>query len=240
MRHDPERAAAAYLAGELGRRQRERFEAHVLNCDDCWREVDIARRGRALAESMRQVAPQHLRERVRATVAATPLRPRRRLRVPLALGAVLAMAALAVIVVGGVPPRPGDRAAAPPQPAEIAAAVAAFQEGGTGWTPAAGPPPAQARQVDGLRWQGSSRGRVGDLPVVAHTYQDAFGRRVVLLRAARSFPQAAGAHHEAGGATWIADVDGVVLLCADRPVPSLVVGQDRAEVLVLARALKLR
>jgi hypothetical protein len=57
MRHDPERMAAAYLAGELGRRQRERFEAHVLECDDCWREVGLGRRGRALAESMREVAP---------------------------------------------------------------------------------------------------------------------------------------------------------------------------------------
>jgi len=72
MRHDPERMAAAYLAGELRWRQRERFEAHVLACDDCWREVGLGRRGRALAESMRQVAPQRLRERVRATVAATP------------------------------------------------------------------------------------------------------------------------------------------------------------------------
>jgi hypothetical protein len=236
MRHDPERAAAAYLAGELGRRQRERFEAHVLNCDDCWREVNVARRGRALAESMRQVAPQHLRERVRATVAATPLRPRRRLRVPLALGAVLVMAALAVVVVSRVLPGPSD-GSAPLQPDEIAAAVAAYRTKGVNWTPAAGPPPAW--QVGGLRWQGSNRGRVGNLPVIAHTYQDTAGRTVVLLRAERSFPQAVGARHEPGGATWVADVDGVVLLCADRPAPSLVVGQDRTEVLLLARALRL-
>ena len=42
MRHDPERMAAAYLAGELGPRQRERFEAHMLACDECWREVKVA------------------------------------------------------------------------------------------------------------------------------------------------------------------------------------------------------
>jgi hypothetical protein len=42
-----------------------------------------------------------------------------------------------------------------------------------------------------------------------------------------------------GGATWIAEVDGVVLFCADRPAPSLVVGQDRAEVLLAAQRLGL-
>jgi len=34
-RHDHDRAAAAYLAGELSRRQREQFEAHMLDCDAC-------------------------------------------------------------------------------------------------------------------------------------------------------------------------------------------------------------
>ena len=72
MGHDPPRAAAAYLVGELGRRQRERLEAHLLTCEACWQEVQAARRGRALAESAREVAPQHLRDRVRATVEATP------------------------------------------------------------------------------------------------------------------------------------------------------------------------
>ena len=41
------------------------------------------------------------------------------------------------------------------------------------------------------------------------------------------------------GATWIAEVDGVVVFCADRPAPSLVVGQDRAEVLLAAQRLGL-
>src|SRR5687767_4095348 len=82
MGHDPERAAAAYLGGELRRRQRARFEAHLLACDDCWWEVQAGRQGRALAESLRQAAPPHLRDRVRATVevevAASHARPARR------------------------------------------------------------------------------------------------------------------------------------------------------------------
>src|SRR6266511_3383063 len=101
MRHDPERAAAAYLAGELGPRQRERFEAHVLACDDCWREVKASRDGRALAEALREVAPQHLR-----------------VRMPALLGMTAALVAL--VVAGGLL---AVRARAPVQPAAIAAAV---------------------------------------------------------------------------------------------------------------------
>src|SRR5918995_5658055 len=101
MRHEPERLAAAYLAGELGRRQRERFEAHILACDECWQEVGLGRRGRALGESLREVAPQRLRERVRVTVAATPP-GRRRAHLPGVLAATAAV--LAAVVAGGLLP----------------------------------------------------------------------------------------------------------------------------------------
>jgi hypothetical protein len=74
---------------------------------------------------------------------------------------------------------------------------------------------------------------------VVHTYQDAAGHRVVLLRADRSFPTAVGARHPTTGATWVAEVDGVVLFCADQPAPSLLLGQDQAEVLVAASLLGL-
>jgi hypothetical protein len=228
MRHDPERMAAAYLAGELRRRQRERFEAHMLACDDCWREVGLGRRGRALAESLRQVAPQRVRERVRATVAATP--PTRRARRRGVLAAT--MAVLVAVVAGGL-----LLAQRPTQPAAIAAAVASYRAGGPAWTGAATPPP--ARWLGDLRWHASGRGELAGLPVLAHTYQDAAGHRVVLLRADRLFPEAAGARPMPDGATWIAEVDGVVLFCADRPAPSLVVGQDRAEVLLAAQRLGL-
>jgi putative zinc finger protein len=230
MRHDPERMAAAYLAGELARRQRERFEAHILECDECWREVGLGRRGRALAESLREVAPQRLRERVRGTVAATPP-AHRRARSPVVLAATVAV--LVAVVAGGL-----LLAQRPAQPPAIAAAVAGYRAGGPAWTGVATPP--AARRLGDLQWRASGRGELAGLPVLAHSYQDAAGHRVVWLRAERRFPEAAGARLMPGGVTWIAEVDGVVVFCADRPAPSLVVGQDRAEVLLAAQRLGLR
>jgi len=234
MRHDPERAAAAYLAGELGPRQRERFEAHVLACDDCWREVKASRDGRALAESLREVAPQHLRERIRATIAAAPAPRRRRLRVrmPALLGMTAALVAL--VVAGGLL---AVRARAPAQPAAIAAAIANYRTGATAWHPTTQPPP--ARQLGDLAWRGSGQGELAGLPVVAHTYQDPAGRSVVLLQAVRSFPQAHGASHQPPGTTWTAEVQGLALFCADRPAPSLLLGDDQSLVLAAAQRLGL-
>lgn len=58
------------------------------------------------------------------------------------------------------------------------------------------------------------------------------------LLTARS-PEAVGASHPPGTAIWVAEVEGVAVLCADRPSPSLLVGRDRAEVLVAASQLGL-
>jgi predicted anti-sigma-YlaC factor YlaD len=229
MGHDPQRLAAAYLGGELRRRRRERVEAHLLECEDCWGEVQAARRGRTLAESVREVTPHHVRDRIRATVEVVPAGRRR-----WAVGwAGLAAVTVAAVVVGGLLVAGRQ----PTQPATIAAAVASYREGGATWRGPADPPP--IRQLGDLRWRGSGRGTLGGLPVVAHTYQDPAGDRVVLLQADRSFPTAVGAHHPAGSDTWMTEVEGVVLFCADRPAPSLVVGQDRAKVLVAAARLGL-
>lgn len=67
-RHDPERNAAVYVSGELSRRAVHWFEHHLLDCDDCWREVAAGRAGRRLAEEAREPAPAGLRDRVRAAV----------------------------------------------------------------------------------------------------------------------------------------------------------------------------
>jgi hypothetical protein len=248
MRHDPERAAAAYLGGELWRRQRERFEAHLLGCDDCWGEVQAGRRGRALGESLRQAAPQHLRDRVRATVevevvAAASVHPRparsgvRRWWhgpaglgvVGVALGLVVAVAVAVTMLAGG-----GEPAG---QPAAITAAVRSYPAGAPGWKPSADVPP--ARLLGDLAWQRSSRGEVAGLPVVAFLYRDLAGDRVLLLRGARPFPQAAGARHVSSGATWLARVDGLAVFCADRPAPSLLVGADQTKVQLAAERLGL-
>lgn len=230
MGHDPQRLAAAYLGGELSRRRRERVEAHLLECEACWGEVQAARRGRALAESVREVAPHDLRDRVRATVELVPAGRR---RWPVGWAGLAAAVTVAAVLVGGLLVAGRQ----PTQPAAIAAVVASYREGGATWRGPADPP--RIRQLGDLRWRGSGRGTLGGLPVVAHTYQDPAGDRVVLLQAYRSFPTAVGAHHPAGSDTWITEVDGVVLFCADRPAPSLVVGQDRAKVLVAAARLGL-
>jgi hypothetical protein len=66
--HDPERNAAEYVSGELSGRAARWFEAHLLNCEDCWREVLLGRLGRRIAEEAREQAPAGLRDRVRAAV----------------------------------------------------------------------------------------------------------------------------------------------------------------------------
>lgn len=67
-RHEPERDAALFVSDELRRRDRERFERHLLDCDDCWGEVQAGRDGRAIAERASVVAPGRLRDHVRAAI----------------------------------------------------------------------------------------------------------------------------------------------------------------------------
>jgi anti-sigma factor RsiW len=230
--HEPEVAAAVYLAGILDAAERGRFEEHLLDCEECWREVRTAYRGRALGESLREVAPQPLRERVRASVAAASRLDRRRRRRP-KVAAVVAATVLALIA-GGILAgrRPAD------QPAVIAAAVASYRTGGLeGSVPSPARP--SVRQAGELRWRGARQGRLAGLPVVAHDYRDAAGRQLTLLLADRSFPEAVGAWHPPGAAIWVAEVNGVAVLCADRPSPSLLVGPDRAQVLLAASRLGL-
>ena len=232
MSHEPEVAAAVYLAGTLDAAERERFEEHLLACEECWQQVQTAHRGRALAESLREVAPQPLRERVRASVAAASRPDRHRGRRPLL--AAVAVATVLAVIAGGV--LVGQRLAG--QPAEITAAVAGHRTGVLeGSVVSSAQPP--VRQAGGLRWRGARQGRLAGLPVVAHDYRDAAGHQLTLLLADRSFPEAVGARHPPGTAIWVAEVDGVAVLCADRPSPSLLVGPDRAQVLLAAAQLGL-
>jgi Putative zinc-finger len=230
--HEPEVAAAVYLAGILDAAERGRFEEHLLECEECWREVRTAHRGRVLGESLREVAPQPLRERVRASVAAASRLDRRRRRRPKVAAVVAAM--VLALVAGGIlaATRPGD------QPAVVAAAVASYRTGGLEGS-VASPARPSVRQAGGLRWRGARQGRLAGLPVVAHDYRDAAGRQLTLLLADRSFPEAVRAWHPPGAAIWVAEVDGVTVLCADRPSPSLLVGPDRAQVLLAASRLGL-
>lgn len=76
--HDPERNAAEYVSGELSQSAVRWFETHLLNCEDCWREVLLGRIGRSVAEDAHEIVPLGLRDRVRATVQLAAGSTRRR------------------------------------------------------------------------------------------------------------------------------------------------------------------
>ena len=220
-KHDPEAAAATYLGGAMSRRARRRFEAHLVECPDCWEEVRLGGVGRGYAEAGRELAPQDLRDRVRGEVSLIPRRPRMRLRVGvgvlvLALGAG---GATALLVSG--------------QPEAIEALVADFQ-GRRALDDSA--PAVLPERLGDLSLVGVKSGEVDSLSVVGHRYRDPAGHRVTVYRADRSFPMADGARAREGQ-TWRAQVEGAELLCSDQPFPALVVGDDAREVILAARVL---
>ena len=221
MNHDPERNSAAYLGGLLRGSRRRRFERHILECEDCWREVDLGRKGRALAEAGRELAPQRIRERVRAAVET--LQPPRRPR--WAFGAV-ALAVLPVVAAIFV--------LIPREPTEIRAVLAWFRTDHDGAQTA----PQLPARLATLRLEEAERSRIGDLYVVAHRYVDRSGDVVVVYVADEEWPVALGAEHDNEGETWVAHKDGLVLICLNEPAPSFVVGDDRHDVELAAYSLR--
>jgi len=83
------------------------------------------------------------------------------------------------------------------------------------------------------------RGQVEDMSMVVHEYLDPAGHIVKVYQSDSTFPVARGAEHSASGATWSATLDQTVMFCADRPVPSLVIGDDQREVRLAAVELGL-
>lgn len=217
MSHNPELDAATYLGGAMSPQRAEAFERHLLECEDCWGEVSVAREGRALAERARELAPVELREDLRASIAAYQPERWHRGR------AWLAVAAAFVLLVGGGSFFVATRS--PSQPAAIAAAVADFQ---TGRLPVAGTPtrPGPDLSSAGLHLTSSGSGRIGDLRIDAYDYRDAEGQRVLLYLSDRPFPVAAGArHYDGADAPWTARDGDVELLCAQRPHPLLLLSE---------------
>jgi anti-sigma factor RsiW len=230
MKHDPELAASAYLAGDMTRRRRRGFENHMLGCHECWAEVAAGRTGRAVAEGGRELAPQPLRELVRASIAALDApRPKRRWSV--GLGVALATIA-GIAVIGGLLWN-----ALSQQPPEIAALIRDFR---TERFADASTDPLLPRRLGDLTFRSLRPVSVDGVETMAHEYVDPAGHRVVVYLSDGRFPVAEGARHSADGATWSARADGVVLFCADRPVPSLLIGDDDAEVKLAASELGLR
>jgi hypothetical protein len=225
-KHDPEASAASYLAGVTSRRARRRFEAHVLDCEDCWSEVRVGRTGRRLAESARELAPQPLRERVRGAVSLLPA-PRIPWRRRLRLVTLLALGAF--VLAGGAVQLLG-----PEQPELIQTLVGHFEEHEPRGRAA---PPELPEQLGDLSLVGVETLDVRGLSIGAHRYRDLAGHEVVIYRAPETFPMAAGARRH--GTVWEATAGGTVLFCSDRPAPSLLAGDDRAEVRLAANLLGL-
>ncbi len=244
MRHDAndrEESAARFVGGDLRPRAHRAFERHLLECEDCWREVELGRAGRALAESAREVAPADLRDRLRAVIqdesaSALPLplvRPSRPVRPRTTWQRPVALAAVAVTVLAGAlvlrPESPG--------PTAVAAAVADFR---AQRLPGTTMPPAPAPDLSAVRLHasGAAAGVVGGRPVTAYAYRDDAGRDVLVYQSRDPFPRAASAVSlTSADGPWIDQVDGVTVLCARSPHALLVLGRDRTLVLAAARAL---
>ena len=215
--HDPERSAAAYVSGEMRRRESRRFEAHLLGCDECWREVSLGREGRRLVDASRAVAPPGLRDDVRAAVslAPSPRRLPRRVAVASAIVVLLGMSILGAWDVRS------HR-----QPAPISAALAAAR---TETLVARGPSAHEPLDlsIQGLQLVMGERVDLAGLSSDAFMYRAAGGEAVLLFVSDSPFPVARGASaHATAGKGWQALSDGMTLVCGDSPVNYLVVSEN--------------
>lgn len=208
MGHDARRVAR-YLSRELPAGESEAFEAHLVSCDHCWLAVSQDRHGRELAESLRELAPAGLGDRIRmaAELAAPPARRRRR-RARLA-----ALATVALVAAGGVGVGALRRPA--PDAAQVAAVIRAAGE--------ADPP---ASVVAG-----------GQPVVLSRHLLD--GRRVTVGRAAAfPMPEGARRLGTGPRAPWVVERGGRTVVCLSRAQDLLVVAAVPADRLVAwARAL---
>jgi len=232
MSHDPELLAAELMSGELPRRQRRRLERHLLDCEDCWREVALARRGREVAEELRLVSPPAVRDRIRAIVDVEPLRhlggfrrfadligaPR---RPRWALAAALLSAAILV----------GVQVNHDTPPGQIAGLARMYQHQPLAGDPSREPPPVSG--AAGYTWSQARRLVLAGQPVIVHEYVSAHGGRILLARATVEFPRPGNAQNLASG-DWIADVQHVRMYCTNRPQPTIVLGTDPDAVAAVA------
>ena len=195
-----------YLAGDLGPEQAEAFEAHLVGCDECWQAVSQDRRGRALAESLREMAPASLRDRVRMAVevdagrGGAPRRRRGRVGAGLAV-VVFAVVAAAWAATVGSPPR---------ESASVAAVVDAARR------PV---PPASVVAA-------------GETVSLVRARLD--GREVTVGRSAVAFPMPAGGSQSGEGldAVWVVKRGELTVVCLTKPANLLLAADLPAERLI--------
>jgi hypothetical protein len=217
--HDPERNAAAYVGGEMSRRERRWFEGHLIGCEECWREMQLDQEGRRRAEGLRELAPSRLRDDVRAAVtfsggSAHP-RPRGVLIGVAAALAALAAGLVSVSLLGRGTPR---------EPASIAAAVAAYRADRV----PAGVPQRTAPDLGGagLRLSDAGHGSLAELSADVFSYRDAEGDVLYVFMSPSTFPAATTAETSGMAQGWSARDDGLLMVCRSQPHAYLLIGTD--------------
>ena len=228
MKHDAEQLAAAYLT-TMRRRGRRRYEAHLLACEPCWREVCLARRGRQLAEASREAAPPGLRDEIRAavTAAATVPADRPHARAPIALAVAITLAMVAGATMAALPWHHG-----PPVPATaptvLAAAVASYRDNQLPGTAVPGELAPDLTRLS-LHPVAAATGQLDGMPVTTFTYVNAAGARLAIYRSTRPFPEAAEAHALGGeDSAWTMRSSGITVICARGTHTMLLLGSDAA------------
>ncbi len=223
--HDAEQMAAAYLNGELRRVRRSDFELHLTECDECWREVVLARRGRVIAESGRELAPARLRETVRARIETLGMPRRGRFRWVTAV-ALLMVATVVVVAQQSNQSSEHDIV--------MAAAVTEFREGRGAADRVGRELPQRVGQLRLVSYYSTD---LGDVPVVIHGYEDPFGRRARVYQGNKLPMNAEHGESESG---WLVSrrTEAGFLLCLAPPVASIIIGDDVNQLHLLAAALE--
>jgi len=232
--HQPDHDAAAYVTGTMTPSERERFEAHLLTCETCWREVGLDREGRRLAESARETAPAALRESVRAAVLAaasdrpasppTPIRRRQdRLRVLAAVAAVFAL------LVAGVVARSTSSLST------IDAAMTAYAQSQI--EAHHEPMPAPDLGPLGMARVGATHMQLGTMDVEAFAYRTDTGSRLTLFMADEPFPMPPDATPTTDG--WDMAHDDMHLMTGDGSKPFLAISSDMGLLISLQQEVDL-
>lgn len=230
MTHD-EATLIGFLEGTLPPSEAHDFDAHLLGCESCWAAVRQSRAGRDALQSLQEVAPSELRNRVRLAVQAAssatgghevpgpPVRRHRRARLALALVAVVALTTVAGTLITHHGASSGD-------PASVAAVVEFAR------LPSPLPPDA----ANGSDATSGVRGPILELgrQKVRLARHQVDGREVLVASSDQAFPMPGDARSlgEERGAPWLAQRGALALACLSQPTHLLLVGPLPAERLV--------
>lgn len=233
-------SVAAYLAGDLTTRDVAAVEEHLIDCDPCWREVQLARLGARTAASSAEACPPELRLRVAELMADASSRegrdaPRRRDRRRL-LGLAASVVAAAAVGTGTfvasrpAPAPPLPVAASPVPSSAIDEAVDCYRKQMLPMATATSTPPTGPDLAPvGLTMTGATSASLGGQPVTALAYGARGGRSVFV------FLSDSPLNGSAPG-TVTTRVDGYAVF-TDTEHPMVVVGSDAGLVREVAAAL---